>query len=98
WWLLVLQLADFMRYKTQCIFNFNRTLLPEVSVCSSSLYFCHLKIFRKKQCFQEIFFSSLKFQKNCPACEIYSLENSKVFYNRLLNILQKINFHRICSF
>uniref|UniRef100_A0A087XMF1 Interleukin n=1 Tax=Poecilia formosa TaxID=48698 RepID=A0A087XMF1_POEFO len=56
--MMVFEEEDTEPSKTQCIFNFNRTLLPE---------------------------------KNCPACEIYSLENSKVFYNRLLNILQKIN-------
>uniref|UniRef100_M4A5P7 Interleukin n=1 Tax=Xiphophorus maculatus TaxID=8083 RepID=M4A5P7_XIPMA len=56
--MMVFEEEDTDPSKTQCIFNFNSTLTPEI---------------------------------NCPACEIYSLENSTVFYDRLLIILQKIN-------
>uniref|UniRef100_A0A3B5LUY9 Interleukin n=1 Tax=Xiphophorus couchianus TaxID=32473 RepID=A0A3B5LUY9_9TELE len=56
--MMVFEEEDTDPSKTQCIFNFNSTLSPEI---------------------------------NCPACEIYSLENSIVFYDRLLIILQKIN-------
>ncbi|KAM4751397.1 interleukin-15 [Anableps anableps] len=43
--------------KTQCIFHFNATLLPE---------------------------------KNCPECEVHSLQNSTIFFRSLMTILQKI--------
>ncbi|XP_054875832.1 interleukin-15 isoform X1 [Poeciliopsis prolifica] len=39
------------------------------------------------------FNSTLSPETNCPECEIHSLENSTVFYERLLNILQKINVY-----
>uniref|UniRef100_A0A3P9MUB3 Uncharacterized protein n=1 Tax=Poecilia reticulata TaxID=8081 RepID=A0A3P9MUB3_POERE len=69
--MMVFEEEDTEPSKTQCIFNFNSTLLPEVSVCSSRLYYCHLKIFRKKNnpyCILKTLLNTTECSNTCTIC------------------------------